>query len=214
MDRNEETSLLAQRIDEDRVFIKTCFESLYNDLLENNAWALSGESKRVSGLDLGDGGVPEEMEAGEVNEEHNVRWKLVPSRVSEKDIEAIEKIYGLKFPLLFKAFLSTYYHLFGYVSEIASQPSDRPFGEYEVTQHPILTKYNYLAFAWDSDGYYIHCIDLSNMPNEEQCAVMEIDHEYLFNFDEEKVTKEEVEQHMQKVNNNFREYLSERFFRY
>ena len=42
----------------------------------------------------------------------------------------------------------------------------------------------YLPFAWDKEGYFIRCIDLKNMPDEEKCEVVEIDHEVLFDLEE------------------------------
>ena len=72
--------------------------------------------------------------------------------------------------------------------------------------NPLLVKHGYLPFAWDDGGFYIRCIDLTNMPNEEQCGICQIDHEVLFSLDEDTVQKEEIAQNM--------EYLSQNLFTY
>ena len=72
--------------------------------------------------------------------------------------------------------------------------------------NPILVKYGYLPFTWDREGYYIRCIDLKNMPDDEQCGIYQIDHEVLFSMDESNVQREDIDENM--------EYLSQNFFTY
>ena len=57
------------------------------------------------------------------------------------------------------------------------------------------------------EGYFIRCIDLTNMPEEENCPVCQIDHEVLFDFDEEAVTREEIAEAMVLVADNLKAYL-------
>lgn len=44
------------------------------------------------------------------------------------------------------------------------------------------------------------------MPDEEQCEILQIDHEVLFSMDENAVQKAEIAENM--------EYISQNFFRY
>ncbi len=67
----------------------------------------------------------------------------------------------------------------------------------------------YLPFAWDKESYFIRCIRLEKMPEEEKCGIYQIDHEVLFDFDEDTVTPEEIEQCMEFVSENLLTYLDE-----
>lgn len=71
----------------------------------------------------------------------------------------------------------------------------------------MLVKAGYLPFAWDPEGYFIRCIKLDAMPDEEECGIYQIDHEILFDFEENTVSKEEIDANMESIARNFFEYL-------
>lgn len=75
--------------------------------------------------------------------------------------------------------------------------------------NPALVKHGYLPFTWDSEGYFIRCIQLAEMPEEEKCGIYQIDHEILFDFDEETVTREQIDGKMKFVSRNLLTYLDE-----
>lgn len=52
-------------------------------------------------------------------------------------------------------------------------------------------------------------MQLANMPTEEACGIYQIDHEVLFDFDEETVTQEEIEENMEFLSDNLLTYLDE-----
>lgn len=131
-------------------------------------------------------------------------WKLIPSVVTEQDIKRLEQSIGVKLPECIQAFLTVYHHYFE--DPIGKNPISAPFKGFLNAWNPLLVKFGYLPFTWDDGGFYIRCIDLTNMPNEEQCGVYQIDHEILFSMDEDAVQKEEIVQNM--------EYLSQNLFTY
>lgn len=47
------------------------------------------------------------------------------------------------------------------------------------------------------------------MPEEEKCGIYQIDHEVLFDFDEDMVTPEEIDQRMVFISENLLTYLDE-----
>ena len=122
-------------------------------------------------------------------------WKLIPSTVTGQDIEALEKAIGINLPKCLNAFLTVYHHYFE--NPVGENPVSAPFKAVRNAWNPLLV---------DDGGFYIRCIDLTNMPNEEQCGIYQIDHEVLFSIDENTVQKEEIAQNM--------EYLSQNLFTY
>ncbi len=103
-----------------------------------------------------------------------------------------------------KAFLTVYHHYFD--APIGENPISAPFEAVLDAWNPLLVKHGYLPFTWDEEGYYIRCIDLANMPNEEQCGIYQIDHEILFSLDEDTTKRANITQNM--------EYLSQNLFTY
>ena len=189
-------------------FVKNCFETLYAECDAGHPSLLKGESKRLCGLSEEDGGVPAEMEVGTPDEEGYVKWKLIPSTLTDKDIDGLEEECGFAFPGLYRTFLTTYFHLFEELTGVWDQASDNPLVE---EYDPFLASCNYLAFASDLDDYSIICIDVSQMPNEELCSVCKIDHDILYGFDETSATRKDVEKEMLVMHKNLKAFLEDVF---
>lgn len=135
------------------------------------------------------------------------KWKLVLANIDESEIAEFEQEIGVKFPLSMKAFLTTYYHLFD--DPIGANPFAKHFKGMRNAWNPILIRCGYLPFAWNKEHYCIRCVQLANMPAEEACGIYQIDHEALFEFDEETVTQEEIEEKMEFLSENLLTYLDE-----
>ena len=179
-----------------RQFMKDFFERYYKKLAqEEDGIAI------IRPLDVADRAMW--REDADPKEEWKA-WKLIPSVVTEQDIKRLEQSIGVKLPECIHAFLTFYHHYFEY--PIGKNPISAPFKGFLNAWNPLLVKFGYLPFTWDDGGFYIRCIDLTNMPNEEQCGVYQIDHEILFSMDEDAVQKEEIVQNM--------EYLSQNLFTY
>ena len=181
---------MFMNMNECKAFIKSCLEERY---------------KGIDDMLLMMSDVPEEMRAGELDEDGWVKWKMIPSTVTESDFEIIENEWGIKFPLMLKAYFKAYFHYFE--KNVGRVPSDEPFYSLNNAYNPALLRCGYLPFTWDSEGYFIRCIDLSNMPNEDSCPICQIDHEVLFAYDEETITKEDINKNMVKIEGNLKSYL-------
>ncbi|MBQ8569819.1 MAG: SMI1/KNR4 family protein [Oscillospiraceae bacterium] len=187
--------------EENRKFMKDFFERYY--------------IKRKSLHDLCVSGVaiPDEMlaDGADPNKELNI-WKLTKSVVTEEDINKIEMKLNIKLPECIKAFFSVYHHRFE--DPVGRNDIRNPFYDLERAYTHHLADNGYLPFGWDGESIFIRCIDLSNIPNEEKCPVLEIDHEYFFDLQfaaEDKgilVPKEQLEPLFSKVADNFYEYLN------
>ena len=100
-------------------------------------------------------------------------WKLIPSTVTDQDIEKLETDIGAKLPRCLRAFLTVYHHYFD--GPVGVNPISAPFEAVRNAWNPLLVKHGYLPFTWDDDGYYIRCMDLANMPDEERGIIMNFD---------------------------------------
>ena len=145
-------------------------------------------------------------EDAEPNEEWK-KWRLVPADIEESEFAEFEQEIGVEFPLSMKAYLTTYYHFFE--ERIGTNPYSAHFEGMRNAWNPILIKCGYLPFAWDEEHYCIRCMQLANMPMEETCGIYQIDHEALFDFDEETVTQEEIEEKMEFISDNLLTYLDD-----
>lgn len=182
---------MSMNMYECKEFIKECLEKHYNSFSDD--------------IPLMHPDLPKEMRDGEVDDEGWYKWKLIPSSVTDSDFELIEKKWEVKFPIMLKAYFQVYFHYFD--GEIGRIPPDKPFHNLYNAYNPTLIRCGYLPFCWDSEGYFISCIDLSNMPNEDSCPIYKIDHEILFDYDEETVTKEQIDKDMVKIKDNLKEYF-------
>lgn len=193
------------KIAHDKAWLQSLIGTYFEQMRMQYPLAFHAPAKRLENLGAEDGGVPAAMEDGEIDAEGWVAWKLLPSAVTTADLDALEDEFGLAFPPLLRAFLSTYYHLFG--EGVGEQPCDNPFRSLQNSYHPLLAACGYLPFAWDPQYAYIRCIDLEKMPDEDRCPVVQIDHEQLFDLREQEATPQDLQRYMQPVSDNLRAYL-------
>ena len=188
-------------IEENRAFMKNFFESYY-------------EKRKSEDIILVEGvGIPTEMleNGADPNKEWNV-WNLYPSVVTESDFAMYEEKFNVKLPECIKAFFSVYHHRFD--DALGRNDIRNPLYDLERSYNHHLANNGYLPFGWDEDCFFIRCIDLTNMPDEEKCSIVEIDHEPFFDLmydSEEKgmpVPKEELIKLFRPVADNFYEYLN------
>lgn len=179
-----------------REFMKDFFEKYYEKL--NN---------EHDGIRLELPEIDERMCASKADEAEEWRkWKLVPSDISEEELNELEIEIGAKMPAVLRTFLSTYFHYFEY--PIGRNSIDDKFSAVHNAWNPMLVRFGYIPFAWDEEGYFIRCINMNDMPEEDKCEVCQIDHEIMFGFDENTVTKEEIDENMCYLADNFCDYLN------
>ncbi len=188
-------------LDENKEFMKDFFERYYEKQRNDNIILVKGVA------------IPTEMlnDGANPDDEWNV-WKLYPSVATENDVIECEKTIGTKLPNCINAFFTVYHHRFD--TALGCNDIKSPFGELKRAYNHHLVQNGYLSFGWDEDDYFIRCIDLSNMPDEEKCPIVEINHEEFFDlmFEyEEKgclVPKDELLKLFRPVADNFYEYLN------
>ena len=158
--------------------IKKFFEQYYEKLSQDddNIKRPLGEKNRIMWTDDADA------------DKEWKKWKLVPAKIDENEIEDLEQEIGVKLPSCINAFLTVYHHFFE--NPICVNPVSEHFKGMKNAWNPILVKHGYLPFSWDRELYYIRCMQLANMPTEEKCGIYQISHEKLFDVDEETVTQD------------------------
>lgn len=185
--------------EETRSYIKNFFETLYGKMKE--------EAEVLVKIPVIDGNEPMWEEGCVPDEDGWVTWRLLPAQVSEEEIAELENEIGAKLPQVLKIFLTTYFHYFD--EGIGRNPVEDKFWGILNAWNPMLVRNGYLPFTWDEEGYFIRCIDLEHMPEEEKCLIVQIDHEIMFDFDEDTATREELAEQMQPVAENFFAYLKD-----
>lgn len=180
-----------------RLYMKHFFEQYYHKLSQDEiilALPLSEEAREMWSDDADPG-------------KEWKKWKMIPAAITEDEIHKLEKEVGTKLPLSLKAFLTVYHHYFEY--PIGRNSLSRHFEGLLNAWNPTLVRFGYLPFTWDRDGYFIRCIQLKEMPEEEKCGIYQIDHEILFDIDVNTVTQKEIDENMQFVSGNLLTYLDD-----
>lgn len=194
-------------------FVRFCMERYYQETLEESEQSLYLPAKAPTDDPL-DGGVPARMQAGP-EQDGWVRWQLLPSEVTEEDLNQLERELGVSFPPLFRGFLSTYYHFFGAITggRVPDQSSDCPLSDLREVWHPDLTRNQYLPFeSSELLGAYL-CLDVSHLPQEEKCPVVSFPLDEVYGLDENAITRAQLEAIAQPVSPNFKTYLAEVFLK-
>lgn len=184
-------------VEETKTFITKFFESLYKQEKNKAEVLVKIPATKTNEPMWEEGAVPDNSKW--------VTWRLVPAQVSDEEIKALERQIGVELPQVLKIFLTTYFHYFG--GEVGRNPIDDKFSGFLNAWNPMLVRNGYLPFGWDEDMYFIRCMDLKNMPDEEKCQIVEIDHEILFDFDEATTERDELALEMSPVAENFFVYL-------
>lgn len=183
--------------EEIKSYIKKFFESLYEKR--------KNVDEVLVKIPVIEGNEPMWEEGAVPDEDEWVTWRLLPAQVSGEEIAELEEALGAKLPEVLRIFLTTYHHYFD--GGIGRNPVEEKFEGIFNAWNPMLVRNGYLPFAWDEEGYFILCMDLEHMPDEESCPIVQIDHEIMFDFDEDTTGRAELAGEMQPVADNFFAYL-------
>ncbi|MCT4507408.1 MAG: SMI1/KNR4 family protein [Tepidibacter sp.] len=174
------------------------------------------EAKIYSNLSEEDGGVPAEMMLGEVDNEGYVCWSMIPSNITENDINYLEKEYFIKLPKLFKAYLMGYCFLMGEFNNgsfgvtLPEIPFDNPLMNIESNLFTwrLLIGAGYIPFGEYEGGYGPICFDITQKNEDEDYAIVWFNHENLFNLDYDQwKDRSDLEQYSNKLYDSFRELI-------
>ncbi len=155
--------------------------------------------------------VPENMK----DRKDQNKWMLLESNVSEEDIHKLEEKFNVKLPSLYKAFISTYFHMFeeldGVIDDfhcedgkevyvdILPQPSNKPLKVIENVYKECeeLIEFGYIPMG-DFNGWGPLCFDTHN-----NYKLVWLDHEEYYSCE----TREEIEELGETIFDNFTEFL-------
>ncbi|HYE20031.1 MAG TPA: SMI1/KNR4 family protein [Tepidisphaeraceae bacterium] len=169
-------------------------------------------------------GVPPEMHAGPVNEHGWVEWRMLPTTLTDADVVAVEREFGVTFPPLFRAYLLARLQLFRQVGSdrhdqpvlMTHLPSDRPLGPLRdlLTAWRPLIDARYVPFAEWGDGWGPMCFDAQARGADGDCPVVWLDHERVIPMGEDAVRRREAMEPLARpLYGSFREFLIDVFGR-
>lgn len=153
-------------------------------------------------------GVPVEMRRGEWEKDGWMDWKLVPSRLTEVDVVALEAELPFRLPPFFRAFLVTYFVLdldFGNF-QLPALPSNDPLRDVRpCLLRPTLWRIGY-APCGGACGDPV-CFDLQAPTCDGDFAVVAINHDWIVPH-ENWQHRERVEPHASRQAGSFREFFT------
>ena len=178
--------------EEDREFIGKLLDTYATD-----AWRIS-----VASVSSEDFGVPPEMQAGYVNSEGWVEWRVLPSTLTESEVTAVENDFGVLLPPLFRAYLLSRFQLFDQLLSIrhnqqicmTDTPSRnplQPFLDLIAAWRPLIDA-GYIPFAEWGDGCGPMCFDSLHRAADGDCPIVWMDHELLIPYGPDECRKREL----------------------
>ena len=189
-----------------------------------DSYAVDAWRMGVAAEDPADGGVPPEMQVGEVNADGWVQWRVLPSTLKESDVESLESEFGAQFPSVFRAYLLARFHLFDHVRRrrydqqilMSDTPAGKPLTPLQelMTAWKPLVDAGFIPFAQWGDGWGPVCFDVGNSSGDGECPVVWMDHEVLIPLGAEECRRREtVAPLVQPLYDSCREFLLDVFGR-
>jgi hypothetical protein len=153
--------------------------------------------------------VPDDMKRGTWQQDDWVDWKMIPSRLTETDVEILEAKLPFRLPPLFRAFLVTYFVLdmdFGQFC-LPALPSDDPLKHVKLyLLQTNLWRIGYAQFASGDCGDPV-CFDLEAPTVEGDYPVVIINHDWIVPYENWQY-RDRVEPHAKHVARSFREFFT------
>lgn len=165
-------------LQDDIQYIQSLLNNFYS---EYSAFGVAGEETSAAG-------VPPEMQAGEIDDEGWVQWKILPPRITMDAILELEASFKIVLPDLFRAYLMAACHRFDQVRSqkydqlifMTDVPSNNPLGPLKgiLTGWESLIGAGYIPFAQWGDGWGPMCFD-NQQRSDGDCPIVWMDHELL-----------------------------------
>jgi hypothetical protein len=154
-----------------------------------DAYAVDDHRMGVASKDPKDAGVPKEMQVGEVDADGWVEWRVLPSTLTEAEVDAVEKEFAVQFPPLFRAYMLARFQLFDQVHSrrydqqifMTDTPAGKPLKPIRTLMKAwrSLIDAGYIPFAEWGDGWGPMCFDSVKRTADGECPVVWMDHEAL-----------------------------------
>jgi hypothetical protein len=156
-------------------------------LLDN--YAVHACKMSVAATNRADAGVPVEMQAGNVNKEGWVEWRVLPSNLNECEVTATEMEFAVQFPPLFRGYLLARFHMFDQVKSrrynqlifMTDTPAGRPLKplrDLMLAWRPLISA-GYIPFAEWGDSWGPMCFDGFRRGTNGDCPIVWMDHELI-----------------------------------
>jgi hypothetical protein len=170
---------MGMAVTEDSTFVGQLLDAYATD-----AWRMG-----VAAEAREDAGVPPEMQVGAVDADGWVEWRVLPSTLTEADVTAVEREFGVQFPPLFRAYLLACFQLFNQVRSrrydqqifMTDTPAGKPLKplrELMSSWRPLIDA-GFVPFAQWGDGWGPMCFDSERRGPDGDCPVVWLDHEAL-----------------------------------
>lgn len=175
---------------------------------------------KVAPFDPDDGGVPPDMQEGPIDSEGWVRWRILPSAVTETDVESIEEEFGVRFPCFFRAYLVSCLHLIDQVNNdrhflmLPSTPSDNPLGSIRqiLTVWQPVIRAQLVPFGEYQDGAGPLLFDTLT---DNEPSVVWIDHEIFASVGQDVAgDRNSISEHIRPLYSSFRELFEDQFVKH
>ena len=168
-----------------------------------DAYAAEASMRTVAAEHPADSGAPPAMQAGPIDKDGWVEWRVLPSTLTEEDVDALEAGFGVRFPRVFRAYLLARLQLFDQVlsrrhgAEPAVQqvlmthvPSTDPLGALRSRLQgwkPLIGA-GFIPFAEWGDGWGPICFDSNRRAaGDDDCPLVWLDHEVLHDLEPEQL---------------------------
>lgn len=170
----------------------------------------------------GDDGVPPDMQAGPINAEGWVEWRLLPSTLTIAAVIELERRFGVEFPPGFHAYLLARHHFYEQVASrrhsqsitlpvLSTVEPLAPLHEQLMSWQPLITA-GYIPFAEFGDSWGPICFDADNRLADGDCPVVWMDHEPLITLGPAKCgERHALEPFVQPLYGSFRGLLGDVF---
>ncbi len=187
-----------------------------------DAYAVGADRRGVASERPEGPGVPPAMQAGEIDADGWVEWRVLPSTLSEVEVTQFEDKCGARLPPLFRAYLLARFHLFDQVTSrrhdqlilLADTPAGKPLAPLLqlVSAWRPLIHAGFIPFAEWGDGWGPMCFDTARRAPDGDCPVVWMDHERLASLSEEQCrTRKKVLPLAQPLYRSCREFLIDVF---
>ncbi len=161
-----------------------------------DAYGVKADRRSVASKRPQDSGVPVAMQAGQIDAEGWVEWRVLPSTLSEVEVAELENRFGIHLPPLFRAYLLARFHLFDQVSSRRHEQlilmTDTPAGKPLAPLLQLLSAWRplidsgFIPFAEWGDGWGPMCFDTEHRASDGDCPIVWMDHEILAPLGEER----------------------------
>ena len=175
----------------------------------------------VASSDSRDSGVPPEMQAGQIDADGWVEWRVLPSTLKEEDVIELENRFGVQLPPLFRAYLLARFHLFDqvtsrrydqliFMSDIPSRRPLEPLSKLISAWRPMIAA-GFIPFAEWGDSWGPMCFDTGRCSPDGDCPIVWMDHEVLPHDEKQLGSRNKVLPLAQPLYGSCREFLLDLF---